>query len=209
MNWSSLFAARNAAALFALAVPALLAQAPPVNFQSTEIHPRPYHHLPLQRPRREEDHPRHPRPHQAHPDGEGNRRHLDRDHSAAATRYLQLLLRRRGPVAGSTRPTPTSLSSTRTSPTCSPCPATAPNSGTRRTCLMARSHHHYYDSKVVLNLPANQSEFFVYTPPNYDPKAKTPYPVLYLLHGFNEAPSSWTAVVKQITYSTTSLPRVR
>jgi enterochelin esterase-like enzyme len=55
-------------------------------------------------------------------------------------------------------------------------------------------HHHFYTSKVVLNLPNNQSDYYVYTPPGYDPHAKTPYPVLYLLHGFNEGPYSWTAV---------------
>jgi len=57
-------------------------------------------------------------------------------------------------------------------------------------------HHHFYTSKVVLNLPNNQSDYYVYTPPGYDPKAKTAYPVLYLLHGFNEGPYSWTAVGK-------------
>jgi len=55
-------------------------------------------------------------------------------------------------------------------------------------------HHHFYTSSVVLNLPGNQSDYYVYTPPGYDAKAKTPYPVLYLLHGFNEGPYSWTAV---------------
>jgi enterochelin esterase family protein len=57
-------------------------------------------------------------------------------------------------------------------------------------------HHHFYTSKVVLNLPGNEDDYYVYTPPGYDPKAKTPYPVLYLLHGFNEAAYSWTAVGK-------------
>jgi enterochelin esterase-like enzyme len=56
--------------------------------------------------------------------------------------------------------------------------------------------HHFYTSKVVLNLPGNEDDYYVYTPPGYDPKAKTPYPVLYLLHGFNEASYSWTAVGK-------------
>ena len=55
-------------------------------------------------------------------------------------------------------------------------------------------HHHFYTSSVVLNLPGNESDYYVYTPPGYDTKAKTPYPVLYLLHGFNEGPYSWTAV---------------
>jgi len=56
-------------------------------------------------------------------------------------------------------------------------------------------HHHYYDSKIVLNLPGNQDDYYVYTPPGYDAK-KAPYPVLYLLHGFNEGAYSWTAVGK-------------
>ena len=55
-------------------------------------------------------------------------------------------------------------------------------------------HHHFYTSSVVLNLPANQSDYYVYTPPGYDAKAKAAYPVLYLLHGFNEGPYTWTAV---------------
>ncbi len=55
-------------------------------------------------------------------------------------------------------------------------------------------HHHFYTSHVVLNLPFNQSDYYVYTPPGYSPTAKTAYPVLYLLHGFNEGPYSWTDV---------------
>jgi enterochelin esterase family protein len=57
-------------------------------------------------------------------------------------------------------------------------------------------HHHFYTSKVVLNLPGNESNYYVYTPPGYDPRAKAPYPVLYLLHGFNEGAYSWTDVGK-------------
>ena len=37
-------------------------------------------------------------------------------------------------------------------------------------------------------------DFYVYTPPDYDPTAKTLYPVLYLLHGFSDDASGWTAV---------------
>lgn len=55
-------------------------------------------------------------------------------------------------------------------------------------------HHHFYTTHAVLNLPSNQSDFYVYTPPGYSPSAKTVYPVLYLLHGFNEGPYSWTDV---------------
>ncbi len=53
---------------------------------------------------------------------------------------------------------------------------------------------HTYTSKVVPGLEANQSEFFVYTPPGYDPRAKTRYPVLYLLHGWSDRADGWTAV---------------
>lgn len=55
-------------------------------------------------------------------------------------------------------------------------------------------HHHIYTSSVVLGLPQNQSDFYVYTPPSYDPKSKKEYPVLYLLHGFSDDASGWTAV---------------
>ena len=42
--------------------------------------------------------------------------------------------------------------------------------------------------------PNNQSDYFVYTPPGYDQKAKKPYPVLYLLHGWSDSDAGWTAV---------------
>ena len=51
-------------------------------------------------------------------------------------------------------------------------------------------HHHFFKSKVV----GDQSDFYVYTPPGFDPKAKTKYPVFYLLHGFSDAADAWTAV---------------
>ena len=34
----------------------------------------------------------------------------------------------------------------------------------------------------------------MYTPPNYDPHRKQPYPVLYLLHGFSDDASAWTTI---------------
>jgi enterochelin esterase-like enzyme len=49
-------------------------------------------------------------------------------------------------------------------------------------------HHHFYHSAVL----ADQSDFYVYTPPDLDPKKK--YPVLYLLHGYSDDASGWTAV---------------
>lgn len=51
-------------------------------------------------------------------------------------------------------------------------------------------HHHFYRSAVV----GDDRDFYVYTPPGYDPTTKKLYPVLYLLHGFSDEASCWTAV---------------
>jgi enterochelin esterase family protein len=51
-------------------------------------------------------------------------------------------------------------------------------------------HRHFYKSGIV----GDDRDFYVYTPPGYDPKAKKLYPVLYLLHGFSDDASAWTAV---------------
>jgi enterochelin esterase-like enzyme len=51
-------------------------------------------------------------------------------------------------------------------------------------------HRHFYKSGVV----GDDRDFYVYTPPAYDPRGKQTYPVLYLLHGFGWDASSWTAV---------------
>ena len=51
-------------------------------------------------------------------------------------------------------------------------------------------HHHFYRSAVA----NDDRDFYVYTPPAYDPKGKTTYPVLYLLHGYSDDASGWTAV---------------
>jgi enterochelin esterase-like enzyme len=51
-------------------------------------------------------------------------------------------------------------------------------------------HHHFFKSKVV----GDQRDFYVYTPPGFDPKAKKKYPVFYLLHGFSDSADGWTAV---------------
>jgi hypothetical protein len=56
--------------------------------------------------------------------------------------------------------------------------------------------HHFYTSQVVLGLFNNQSDYYVYTPPGYDAKAKRSYPVLYLLHGFSDAADGWSTVGK-------------
>ena len=51
-------------------------------------------------------------------------------------------------------------------------------------------HHHFYKSGVV----GDQRDFYVYTPPGYDGRGKQTYPVLYLLHGFSDDASGWSAV---------------
>jgi enterochelin esterase family protein len=51
-------------------------------------------------------------------------------------------------------------------------------------------HHHFYKSAIV----GDDRDYYVYTPPGYDPAAKTRYPVLYLLHGYSDNASGWTAV---------------
>jgi len=51
-------------------------------------------------------------------------------------------------------------------------------------------HHHVYKSDVV----GDDRDYYVYTPPGYDPKWKHGYPVLYLFHGFSDDASAWTAV---------------
>jgi enterochelin esterase-like enzyme len=49
-------------------------------------------------------------------------------------------------------------------------------------------HHQFYKSSIV----GDQRDFYVYTPPGYDPRSETEYPVLYLLHGYGQLTSSWT-----------------
>jgi enterochelin esterase family protein len=51
-------------------------------------------------------------------------------------------------------------------------------------------HHHFYESKIA----NDHRDFYVYTPPDYSADTKSEYPVLYLLHGFSDDASGWTAV---------------
>ena len=51
-------------------------------------------------------------------------------------------------------------------------------------------HHHFYKSAVC----NDDRDYYVYTPPGYNSAAKTKYPVLYLLHGYSDDASGWTAV---------------
>ncbi len=51
-------------------------------------------------------------------------------------------------------------------------------------------HHHFYRSAIA----GDERDFYVYTPPGYDPAARQVYPVLYLLHGYSDDASAWTSV---------------
>jgi enterochelin esterase family protein len=51
-------------------------------------------------------------------------------------------------------------------------------------------HRHFYKSQAA----GDERDFFVYTPPGYDPSQRRSYPVLYLLHGFSDDASGWTSV---------------
>lgn len=51
-------------------------------------------------------------------------------------------------------------------------------------------HRHFYKSGVV----GDQRDYYVYTPPGYDASSRRQYPVLYLLHGFSDDASGWSAV---------------
>jgi enterochelin esterase-like enzyme len=53
-------------------------------------------------------------------------------------------------------------------------------------------HHQLYKSSIV----GDNRDFYVYTPPGYDPNGNARYPVLYLLHGYSDDASGWTAVGK-------------
>lgn len=50
--------------------------------------------------------------------------------------------------------------------------------------------HRFYHSAVV----GDNRDYYVYTPPGYDPAGKKKYPVFYLLHGYSDDASGWTAV---------------
>lgn len=51
-------------------------------------------------------------------------------------------------------------------------------------------HRHFYRSARV----GDHRDYYVYTPPGYSSTRATRYPVLYLLHGFSDDASGWTAV---------------
>ncbi len=50
--------------------------------------------------------------------------------------------------------------------------------------------HQFFHSNVI----GDDRDFYVYTPPNFDPSGKTKYPVLYLLHGLGDDADAWTTI---------------
>jgi len=50
-------------------------------------------------------------------------------------------------------------------------------------------HHHFYKSTIV----GDNRDYYVYTPPGYSKNSKH-LPVLYLLHGYSDDASGWSAV---------------
>ena len=51
-------------------------------------------------------------------------------------------------------------------------------------------NHHFYKSEAI----GDERDYFVYTPPGYKPGSGPKYPVLYLLHGYSDMASGWSAV---------------
>lgn len=49
-------------------------------------------------------------------------------------------------------------------------------------------HHHEFKSAAI----GANSDYYVYTPPNWDPAGRQRYPVLVLLHGMGDDASAWT-----------------
>jgi enterochelin esterase-like enzyme len=58
------------------------------------------------------------------------------------------------------------------------------------TAPRGRLHRHFHRSTIV----GDHRDFYVYTPPGYDGTGHDRYPVLYLLHGYSDDASGWTAV---------------
>ena len=46
---------------------------------------------------------------------------------------------------------------------------------------------HFYTSRII----GDRRNYYVYTPPNYDPRGAVRYPVLYLLHGLSDDAGAW------------------
>lgn len=68
-------------------------------------------------------------------------------------------------------------------------PGTPPLPLAQQAVAHGTIHRHLIPSRTRQGEVAMQ----VYTPPGYDPKATTTYPVIYLLHGFGDEETAWVA----------------
>ncbi len=75
-------------------------------------------------------------------------------------------------------------------------PADTPQLWDTETVPHGTLHAHRFTTAIEKGLPSNQSRYIVYTPPGYDPRAKTKYPVLYLLHGWSNTEETWTKTLQ-------------
>jgi enterochelin esterase family protein len=73
-------------------------------------------------------------------------------------------------------------------------PATPPAPWEPAAIPHGRVDHHTYTTHTAIHLPVDQESYIVYTPPGYDARKKGGYPVLYLLHGWSDDQTGWTAV---------------
>ncbi|MFL6450152.1 MAG: hypothetical protein ACJ746_21100 [Bryobacteraceae bacterium] len=58
-------------------------------------------------------------------------------------------------------------------------------------------HHHFYHSGIV----GDDRDYYVYTPPGYNPAGQITYPVLYLLHGLAITAAGGRPWEKQTSFS--------
>lgn len=69
-------------------------------------------------------------------------------------------------------------------------PGTPPEPWELQDVPHGRLDHHFFKSAII----GDQRDYFVYTPPGYSPSSREQYPVLYLLHGYSDMASGWSAV---------------
>ena len=71
-------------------------------------------------------------------------------------------------------------------------PGTPPQPWEKTDVPHGTVRHHFYRSAIL----GDQSDYFVYTPANFNPAAAIRYPVLYLLHGYSDMANAWTVMGK-------------
>jgi enterochelin esterase-like enzyme len=66
-------------------------------------------------------------------------------------------------------------------------PGTPPETWEETDAPHGTVQHGFYRSKIL----NGDSDFYVYTPPNFNARANLKYPVLYLLHGYSDMANAW------------------